>query len=408
MHGIAAAIILLIAFNLDGKSQDNLSFQLITPPGNELRIDESLQAIIMNSSGREFEVYLKGNVVEAQEGIIFEGSSGIITLPEGTTNLNKRNIRRLEPFETNFMSNEYERYVTRTSAFPPGQYEVCVQVILAAEEQIIAESCYQKTIQDFLPPSLISPENTSAVIKTHPFFSWSPVPGNTGNISYALLLTEITGNQSPIAAFESNPMWFKEDNIRSPLFQYPVSARKMKKKHLYAWKVQAYNGDNLIAESEVWSFVYKPDDSDDEEEDEEDSEEETTEEALIPDQYVSLNDRQTSGYYLLESFILRFAYRNKYATNNIKCHLINRANEIVARDILKEEQKPGLNFNELDMTNRVQPGKTFLLQCTEPLGTTRELRFKVKKDSPGNILDGIELDGGQFDGLPDNILQGGG
>ena len=191
MHGIAAAIILLIAFNLDGKSQDNLSFQLITPPGNELRIDESLQAIIMNSSGREFEVYLKGNVVEAQEGIIFEGSSGIITLPEGTTNLNKRNIRRLEPFETNFMSNEYERYVTRTSAFPPGQYEVCVQVILAAEEQIIAESCYQKTIQDFLPPSLISPENTSAVIKTHPFFSWSPVPGSTGDSGYVLVFREV-------------------------------------------------------------------------------------------------------------------------------------------------------------------------------------------------------------------------
>ena len=387
------------------KAQEDITFQLIAPQGNNLNIDESIRAIITNNE-EPLEVYLKGFVNEAEDGIVFEGSSSVTTLPEKTSNIDRRNLENLKPFNTRFSSSDYEDYVTRTSEFPPGKYEVCVQIILASEERVIAESCYQKTIEEFLPPSLISPENKSVVTKSHPFFSWSPVPGNAGNITYALLMTEIVGNQSPIAAFESNPMWFKEDNIRSPLYQYPISARKLKAKHSYAWKVIAFNGDNKVAESEVWSFSYKPDSSE-EEEDEEDGEEEQ-EEVLIPEQYVSLNDRQTSGHYLIEDYILRFAYRNKYATNQVECHLINRANVVIARDILKEAQKPGLNFNELDMTNRVQPGKIYLLKCTDPVGTKKQLRFKVKKEASDNILDGIELDGGQFDELPDNILEGGG
>jgi len=399
-------LILVLISSSTLKAQDDISFQLIAPQGNNLNIDESIRAIITNNEG-PLEVYLRGFVNEAEDGIIFEGSSSVITLPEKTSNINRRNLGNLKPFNTRFSSNDYEDYVTRTSEFPPGKYEVCVQIILASEERVIAESCYEKVIEEFLPPSLIAPENKSLVTESHPFFSWSPVPGNAGNVTYALLITEMVGNQSPIAAFESNPLWFEEDNIRSPLIQYPVSARKLNKKHTYAWKVLAFNGDNKVAESEVWSFIYRPDDSGADDEDEE-SDDESDEEVLIPEQYVNLNERHTSGHYLIEDYILRFAYRNKYATSHVGCDLINRANEVIARDILTEEQKPGLNFNELDMTNRVQPGKTYQLQCSDAAGTKKQLRFKVKKESSDNILDGIELDGGQFDGLPDNILEGGG
>lgn len=407
MQRTLAAIILLFALGFQGKSQEDISLQLITPPGNELRIDESIRAIITNNEG-PMEVYLKGFVREADDGIVFEGASSVTTLPERTSNINRRNLERLEPFNTRFSSNDYEDYVTRTSGFPPGQYEVCVQIMLASEERVIAESCYQKTIEDFLPPSLISPENRSKVTKSQPFFTWSPVPGNAENITYGLLITEIVGNQSPIAAFESNPMWFKEDNIRSPLYQYPVRARKFKKKQSYAWKVQAYNGDKLAGESEIWHFTYRPDATDDEDEEEDETEEEEDEEILIPEQYVNLKDNYSSGHYLLEDYMLRFAYDQKYAKSYVTCHLKNRSNEVVARDILQAEQKSGLNFNALDMTNRVRPGEVYVLQCSGPTGNTKGLRFKVKKESSDNILDQIDLDGEQIEGLPDNLFQGGG
>ncbi|MDZ7776808.1 MAG: hypothetical protein U5L09_14985 [Bacteroidales bacterium] len=161
----------------------SLPLQLVTPPGNNLSIDESLRAIITNRTSEPLEIYLKGTVRESQDGIIFEGTSSVITLPEGSENLNQRNIDKLEPFETRFLGSDYENYVLRTSEFPPGEYEVCVQVILAEEERVIAEACYEKTIEDFLPPSLISPENRTKVSKSNPFSHGRPLQEQSGNIT---------------------------------------------------------------------------------------------------------------------------------------------------------------------------------------------------------------------------------
>jgi len=389
---------------LSAFAQEGISFNLLIPPGNNLSLDESLRAIITNNEG-PMEVYLKGVVTEGEDGVVFEGASSVFTLPEKTYNINRRNLEDLKPFDVRFSERDYERYVRRTQEFPPGEYEVCVEIILASEERVIAESCFEKNIEDFLPPSLISPENKSKVTQSRPFFSWSPVPGTSGNVTYALLIAEITGNQSPIAAFESNPLWFKTDNIRSPLFQYPVSGRKLKTKQRYAWKVQAYNGDILAAESEVWSFIYTPGETEEGEEDEDKAEDDSGEEMLIPDQYVRLQKKQTSGHYLLEDYILRFVYENKYAKGHIKCNLENSSNQLVAGDILNRDQKHGLNFNELDLSDQVQRGQVYLLKCTDMMGNSQQLRFKVKKESSGNIMEGIELEEGQFNELPDNIFQ---
>ncbi len=407
MQRIAAIIVLLITVSIQGKSQEDITLQLITPPGNELRIDESLRAIISNRSGEEFEVYLKGYVRESQDGMIFEGRSSSIELPERTTTLNRRNIDRFKPFETNFMDGDYESYVTRTSEFPPGEYEVCVQILLAADNRIIAEDCYNKVIEEVLPPSLISPDNRSKVTKSNPFFSWSPVTGsNSSSLTYTLQIVEISGNQSPVAAFQSNPAWFKQDNIRSPLFQYPLQARKLREKQAYAWKVEVYNGDKFISESEIWSFVYvKTDDMEDEDEEDGDEEEE---EILIPEQYNRLNSEDYASFYLLNDYQLKFVYRNKYAPADIRCDIENTNRDIVASDVLNSKQHTGLNFNKLDLANRVQPGEVFHLRCTDPLGNQKSLRFKIRKESNNNIIEDFQLDGNFFDGLPDGILDGGG
>ncbi|MDZ7776809.1 MAG: hypothetical protein U5L09_14990 [Bacteroidales bacterium] len=91
---------------------------------------------------------------------------------------------------------------------------------------------------------------------------------NPATSLHAITIVEINGNQSAISAFQSNPFWFKQDNIRSPLFQYPIQARKLKNEQPYAWKVTAYNGENEISESEVWSFVHVREEQEDSDEEE--------------------------------------------------------------------------------------------------------------------------------------------
>jgi len=386
----------------------NIGFQLFRPPGEGLTVDESLRAMITNNSQEPLEIYLRGSVQEEEDGLIFEGESNVIELDEETSqNLSKRNVDILKPIKTNFPQQEYKDYLTRTSEFPPGSYRICVQVVRANNEQIIAEDCYEKTIQEFLPPSLISPGDGALVSETQPFFTWSPVPGtNGGNISYTLSIVEMMGNQTPVSAFESNPLWFKESGISTPLFQYPVSAREFSKKKGYAWKVSASKGSNDIGESEVWSFTYQTDTISADEEEEEEEKEEKDEEVLIPGQYASLSADFYSGYYLLDDYQLSFVYENKYATSSLKCHLQNKKNDIIARDILKSKQNSGLNFNELDMSNRVEPGETYLLHCNGPLGEDKGLRFKVQKENSENVIDDLNIDEDVID-FQNNIFNDG-
>ena len=382
-----------------------VTFQLTVPPGTDFAIDESLNAIITNNSQESLEVYLKGIVREREDGQIFEGRSSAFLLDDEMTNLNKRNLDKLKPVESTFLQGDYEDYVIRTSKFPPGSYEVCVQIILVSGNEVIAEDCYEKSVQEYLPPSLISPEDGTAVNESQPYFTWSPVPGsNAGDISYKLGVVELNNNQSPVAAFESNPVWFEQEGITSPLFQYPVSAREFDTSKAYAWKVAAFTGGDKVAESEIWSFSFKADTASDEEEQDEEKEKE---EALIPEQYVQLKSDFREGYYLLDDYQLRFVYENQYSTAAIKCALVTTRNEIVARNLLDEKQNPGLNFNKLDMTNRVTPGETYLLRCTNQLGEVTGLQFRVRKEETDNVWDDLNLDEEDFD-LPGGILNGGG
>ncbi len=401
---LAFVVIFFLSYNAN--AQQNITLQLIEPPGEELPLDESLRAVITNNTQEPVEVYLKGFVNEAEEGLIFEGYSSVFVLEDPVTTIDRRNLEPLEPVETQFTDSDYKDYITRTSEFPPGDYEVCVRVIVASGDEVVAEDCYEKSVQEYLPPSLISPENGMTVYKKQPFFTWSPVPGsNGGNISYELGIVEMVGNQSPVSAFESNPIWFGESGINSPLFRYPIAAREFEEEQSYAWKVSAYVGSNKVTESEVWSFTYKADTTGSEEEEDEDEEQE--EEMLIPKQYVKLSPESGTGFYLLENYQLRFIYKNKYASSKIKCHLENRRNEIIARDILSEKQKSGLNFNELDMTSKVEPGKKYLLRCIGPLGQEKGLRFQVRKESSENIIDDLNLGDDLID-FQEGILNGGG
>lgn len=404
---VFTTIIFVLASAAQVMAQGNLNLQLMIPSGNDFSVDESLRAVITNNAGEPVEIYLKGFVRESEDGLIFEGFSSVFAIEESILQLNKRNLEPLKPIETSFTNNEYEEYITRTSEFPPGSYEVCVQVLTASDNQILAEECYEKTVREYLPPSLISPKDRALVSKSQPFFTWSPVPGsNDGDITYKLGIVEIMGNQSPVAAFESNPVWFEKTGITSPLLQYPVAAREFEKDQAYAWKVTAYAGRNKIAESEVWRFLYETDTTSTGEE-EEDEEKQEEEETLIPEQYVSLTHEYQTGFYLLDDYKLRFVYDNQYAPSHLTCNLRNMNNELVAEDMLKGKQSTGLNFNTLDITNRAHPGEVYILKCTGPLKEIEGLKFKVRKENSENIIDDLNIDGDLID-FQDGILNGGG
>ncbi|MGM0565980.1 MAG: hypothetical protein ACQESX_04380 [Bacteroidota bacterium] len=371
------AILLLLPFFIGWHSsmgQERISLQLRVPPGNEINLDEAFSIVLINS-GQNTEVYLRATVDEAENGSLFEGVSSKFLLSEGSSYFNRRNYTPLQPIETRFSDLSYKDYAQRTSKFPPGSYKICVAVYSVDDNSLLAEECYEKVVEEFLPPSLISPENRSIVSQSNPFFTWSPVPGSQGsNITYSLVIAEIIGNQSPVAALENNPPFYKASDISSPIFQYPVQARGFDLKGAYAWKVEAFQGSEIIAESEAWAFRYYKDD--DEDEDESDDEDDTEEEdVLIPDQYFLLKKQFVSGYHLLKGYTLRVSYQNSYGNHDLQCKLTDPNKNIISENILTRTQLPGLNFHELNLQNLIKPGQKYHLNCHDPLGNEMQLKF---------------------------------
>jgi hypothetical protein len=380
-------LLFLLILPLTVLSQENITVQLQVPPGRGVPLDESFMAIITNS-GEPAEVFLRGTVQEEEDGLIFEGSSSLATLEHGVTRLNRRNLSPIQPTQNISMKDRYQKYVTRASKFPPGSYRFCLQIVQAETEEVIAQDCYEKTIENYLPPSLISPARGSEVRQNQPIFTWSPVPGtNASNISYNLEIVEQQGNQSPIAAFASNPAWYQEEGLTSPLFHYPVAARGFIRNQQYAWKVTAYIEDSKISESEVWSFTYQQEADTTAQEEEQD-----TTQTLLPEQYARLKTNVHSGYYLLDDFTLRFIYENSYATTQLNCRLENTKNEIVARDIIKKKQHTGLNFNRLNLSSRARPGETYWLRCAGATGESRELKFRIREQNGENVIRDMNID----------------
>ena len=403
MHRYFLLFFLILPFPI--LSQENITVQLQVPPERGVPLDESFMAIITNS-GEPAEVFLQGRVQEEEDGLIFEGSSSLTTLEQGVTRLNRRNLSPIQPTQNISMKDRYQNYVTRASRFPPGSYRFCLQIVRAETEEVIAEDCYEKTIENYLPPSLISPERGSKVRQHQPIFTWSPVPGtHASSINYKLEIVELQGNQSPIAAFESNPAWYQEEGLTSPLFHYPIAAREFIKDQQYAWKVTAFVGGSKISESEVWSFRYQQEA--DTTAQEEEKEKQDTTQTLLPEQYARLKAQIHSGYYLLDDFILRFIYNNPYATTQLSCRLENAKNEIVARNILKKKQHTGMNFNRMDMSSRVQPGETYRLRCAGATGEIRQLKFRIREQNGDNVIRDMNIDEDLFE-FQDGIFNNGG
>jgi len=89
-------------------------------------------------------------------------------------------------------------------------------------------------------------------------FSWlphSPIPPDV-KTTYAIRITEIFGNQSPYDAVLSNPAFYRNQNIYSNVFLYPVAGRKFQNNRRYAWKVYAYLNNVLVSESETFEFTF--------------------------------------------------------------------------------------------------------------------------------------------------------
>jgi len=226
------------------------------PPFNQLKIEHLWNLTLTNTTQDILPVYLYGTLTESKAGLIATGTSTTIQLPPGVKTYTAANYQELDP-QIDYRSSDpkYEESVMRTGGLPSGDYEICVYVRLVSNNNDVGDDCIQQNIELMPAPSLIAPDDGDALVNKNPAFTWMHAVKPRVEVSYKIRIVEIYPPEDSYTAMQNNPAWFEEDNIRTTVFQYPVSAREFPDSGMYAWQVIAFDpSGNPLGESEVFSF----------------------------------------------------------------------------------------------------------------------------------------------------------
>jgi len=232
---------------------------LNVPPGYDLYLEDIWSLYIINSEVDPVDVYLYGTVDERERGMMFRGRSSPLIVPPGGTTFYPNDIE--DVFDAQY-NPEFNRFIQRSGRFPAGDYEVCVEVKLLENDEILGRACYNFIATLPGAPRLVSPVDLSTVIENTPFFQWTaPIPLPTGAlVSYRLKICEIRQDQTPFDAINSIAHFEEEIYLATSLL-YPIGAQEFEIDKRYAWQVQAVDEDDYPigdndGKSEIWTFTY--------------------------------------------------------------------------------------------------------------------------------------------------------
>ncbi len=157
--------------------------------------------------------------------------------------------------------------VARTGRLPEGEFEGCVTIADPGGLVLVARQCVRFTTLYPDPPALVFPLNGDSVITQDPIFEWLPVqlpPLGDGRIGYVLHIAEVRteAGQLPEVALATNIPHVLEPGLTETAYEYPIGSLPFVPGRLYAWRVQALDGDGRPVasnqgRSEVWTFVYR-------------------------------------------------------------------------------------------------------------------------------------------------------
>jgi hypothetical protein len=251
-------LFLLFFVLLSLPAQAQFSLQIKPPPPNQLQIEDLWQVNVVNNSGEERTVYLRGEIREARRGPLFRANSNEFQVPTGTKRITARDIREVRE---EWYAEDSKEFIIRTGSVPAGSYDACLYLIDASTGRELAQQCIHVEVRPAAPPRLISPRTGRGLQIKSPVFTWTkPAPVPSGErVLYKFKIVEIYEGQTKEEAMRSNPPWYEEDRISRTSFQYPLRARKLDPDKKYAWQVQAFYEEGLpLGEnrgmSEVWGL----------------------------------------------------------------------------------------------------------------------------------------------------------
>jgi hypothetical protein len=332
--------------------------------------------IIQNASQTTPSVYLQAYITEVKNGRVFEVRSADFILDNGTTQFNTSNYSVLLPEQVLFQKQNFRDHVIRTSSFPNGEYEICVYLFDSKTTQILAKDCYDILQLGTTPPYLVAPYDQDTVRETFPFFIWSPPapqPANT-QVTYTLSIFEIYKQQTYISAAQTNPAWQRAENLNTPLFQYGIDLRQFITGNRYSWFVTAFINGLEAGHSEIWQFVYQPEQITNEENAQK-------KKSKTPGTiYYRLSDKPFTNKYILKKDILNFVFINQNTINEVPYRIVDFQGNILYQDQLSVDY--GQNFISINLKDieNIKKNDPMVLEIRDISTPKQFLSFKYSPD----------------------------
>ncbi len=235
-----------------------VTVRLQLPPEGRFTTSDIFQMVhLINSGLGAQEVFLRATVVNGGENkLIFEGETTVFQVMPGLVVVGPDQVESLHVLHSD---PAYERLLFQTGSVPAGTYIICVDVLEAETGELLTRACVLHEVLHPSPPQLLMPANEARLFEEFPSFSWlppMPVPVEL-DLRYRLKVVEVLDGQNPYEAMESNPAWYLEEEVFSPLMVYPMDARELESGTVYAWQVQAMGGNGVpVGENEGKSAIF--------------------------------------------------------------------------------------------------------------------------------------------------------
>lgn len=359
------------------------SIQIVILPGSDYTLArrDEWKVIVTNTTGQALNVFFRGILTESARGKMYEAVSKSRSVLSGTTNFSTQYYVGLDPFTTVYEDADLRRFAIQTNGLPAGDYEICITAYSAIDSSEVGANCYSFSADYFTPPILIAPENGDTVREDYPFFNWlPPTPANGHLFTYTLSLYELQNTQTILSSVQTNPAYYERKGITTTITQYGINARNLRHGYRYAWKVSAEVNNQMVATSEVWSFVFTKEKHISTIVDTLKKQKAAKRNAPISGiPYMELKPSTGNSYSVMLNGKLNFQYNNNYEQKQIGYRLLDSKMQQIHSELL--DANYGLNYYSLDMKsgNKLLNGKFYELQVTDPRGNILKARFKYNQ-----------------------------
>lgn len=347
-------------FSSNISAQISVQLQPVLPI--QLRITDMWKGTILNNSGTDMSVVLKGSVSLSNTTLVVEGITEQINLKPGV-NLIQPGLVPIRNYR--FNPDVQLAGLSSTELFPFGSYVVCLKVFSLSNTELGA-SCMEANIKPLSPPMLLSPWDASEVHTPFPLFVWSPpAPVPVGmQVQYDFRLVELLSGQKPADAIQRNFAIVEQNGIGTNMLQYPVNAVRLEPFKEYVWQVIAKGDNVLIGSTEIWRFVLSKD---------------TTNlyNPQLPSQYYRLKQYLDGGYGIaIETLGITYDDNPSISSTDFRI-FDSKRKQIIVKNLkvlrLYNDNRFVINLKE---TGRFKNGEFYFLEMKDNKGSISQIMFK--------------------------------